>query len=720
MKTLCSVSFLLLIVTLIPQTLFAQKTISGTVSSKNGTIPGANIWIQDTFDGSSSDAAGRFSFVTKKADSLVIVVSALGYAPFQMVLKDQFQNLQLKLQPKVSQLNAVTITSGSIDISDKASAVVMKPIDVLTTAGAVGDITGALNTLPGTATIANDGRLFVRGGDASETAIFFDGLRVGNAYGTATANLPTRNRFNPALFKGTFFSTGGYSAEYGDALSSVLVLETVDKPVRNQTDISLMTVGGAVSTTLAGEKQSVTADLAYQDLTPYQDLVKQDFDWEKAPKSYSGQVVYRHKWGEDGLVKTFVQLSESKLVLWQNQPGDDSRGQRIGIDNAFAFGNASYTKPINEKWLATGGVSVSLNDDQFAIDTNRYQNRENLFHVKQKFTHYLSDAFKIKMGTETFIRTYEENDKIQDLSRGFDDERIAVFSEAEWFVNTQVTIRGGLRGGYNLTTGSTRLEPRLAVAYQPYPEGTISGAAGLFSQVQDANILVASPGMAEASAAHFQIGFQHNQDGRIFRAEAYHKPYSQLAVQKASQEQVSETPFSASGSGVAKGFDIFYRDRKSIANTDFWVTYSYVHSRRQFGQFTTQVQPSFAPEHNLSVVGKYWIGKLKSQPGATLTVNSGFTYDNPNLPGEMESTSLGFTSLSINWSYLMKPNLIIHFSCTNITGRDNIFGYKYASQANEDGVFASEALRQPAPRFIFLGVFWTLSSDKKANQLNNL
>ncbi len=711
----------LLLLLLLPGRSLAQTHISGTVAAKSGeTIPGANLWIKDTFDGGSSDADGNFAFITHQADSLILVISAIGFEQTTLVLSGQSTSLSIVLKPKVSQLNAVTITSGSIDISDKASAVVMKPIDILTTAGSVGDITGALNTLPGTATVANDGRLFVRGGDASETAIFFDGLRVGSAYGTATANLPTRNRFNPALFKGTFFSTGGYSAEYGDALSSVLVLETIDEPVRNQTDISLMTVGAAVSSTFVGEEQSITADVSYMNLSPYQELVKQEFDWEEAPKSLSGQVVYRHKLGTDGLVKAFVQLSESQLVLWQKLPGDDSRGQRTGITNKFAFANASYKKPINAKWLSEGGVSGSFNNDQFAIDTNKYQNTENLIHIKQKFTHYISDALKVRMGAETFIRNYEEKDLLSGLSRGFDDERVAVFTEAEWFVNTKITLRGGLRGAYNFMSNEGRVEPRLAAAYRPYPEGTLSAAVGTFSQVQGQSILAVSPQIEEATAVHFQVGFQHEQQGRIFRAEAYHKPYAGLPLQTFPTQGSAESVFEDAGKGVARGFDIFYRDRKTFANTDFWVTYSFVHSRRQYGTFTQQVQPSFAPEHNVSVVGKYWIAKWKSQPGATLSLNSGFTYDNPNIAGEMESTSPGFASLSVNWSYLLKPNLIIHFSCSNVTGRDNTFGNTYAAQPNEQGVYASEPLTQPAPRFIFVGVFWTISSDKKANQLNNL
>jgi hypothetical protein len=102
--------------------------------------------------------------------------------------------------------------------------------------------------------VGNDGRLFVRGGDATETAIFIDGLKVGNAFGTTASNVPTRTRFNPNLFKGSFFSTGGYSAEYGQALSSALALNTVDFPVRNQGDISIMSVGRGYTQTLAGKK----------------------------------------------------------------------------------------------------------------------------------------------------------------------------------------------------------------------------------------------------------------------------------------------------------------------------------------------------------------------------------------------------------------------------------------------------------------------------------
>jgi hypothetical protein len=57
-----------------------------------------------------------------------------------------------------------------------------------------------------------------------------DGILVAQPYGATTNNLPTEDDFL-LLFSGISFSTG-YSAEYGEALSSVLLLNTQDEPIR--------------------------------------------------------------------------------------------------------------------------------------------------------------------------------------------------------------------------------------------------------------------------------------------------------------------------------------------------------------------------------------------------------------------------------------------------------------------------------------------------------
>jgi hypothetical protein len=55
-----------------------------------------------------------------------------------------------------------------------------------------------------------------------------------------------------------------------------------------------------------------------------------------------------------------------------------------------------------------------------------------------------------------------------------------------------------------------------------------------------------------------------------------------------------------------------------------------------------------------------------------------------------------------------------------VLGFDNVFGYEFSNTPDGNGVYASRAIRQPAPRFLFLGIFITLSKEKSINQLPTL
>src|SRR5690606_30586834 len=219
--------------------LFAQSTVSGTVTdAKNNPIEGANVYIQGTYDGASTDREGKFSFESYEEGTQTLVVSMLSFEPhYEVGDVSYFKNLSIKLVESINSLSGVTLTAGTFEAGDNSKVSVLKPLDIVTTAGAAGDFVGALQTLPGTSTVNEDGRLFVRGGTAGETQVFIDGLRVFQPFNATANNIPTRGRFSPFLFKGITFSTGGYSAEYGQALSSVLLLNTTDVPDQEKTDI---------------------------------------------------------------------------------------------------------------------------------------------------------------------------------------------------------------------------------------------------------------------------------------------------------------------------------------------------------------------------------------------------------------------------------------------------------------------------------------------------
>lgn len=697
--------------------LLAQNTnISGLVqSSKGETIPGANIYLKDTYDGSSSDANGTYQFSTSETGDQILIISAIGFKPFEKLVNCQGQDLKIdvKLKAAINVLNAVSISAGAMEASDEKRSVVVKPLDIVTTAGALGSIEGALSTLPGTATVGSDGRLFVRGGDASETAIFFDGLRVGNAYGTSTAGVPTRSRFSPILFKGTFFSTGGYSAEYGQALSSALVLNTIDQPIRDQTDISLMTVGGGISHTKVKGKQSFTGSVNYTDLKPYQAIVPQDFDWERAPNTFSGEFLYRNKISKNGLLKAFFSHQNSGFDIWQAQPGQDGRGVNVDIKNVYNYANVSLKEKLADKWTMNAGIAYSGNLDKISLDTLKVDRKTDLAHLKFKADHFASDRFKLSLGGELISHVYSETLTEVDATRDYTDHLSSAFVEGDYYFSDAFVIRAGLRAENNSLNQQFHINPRLSAAYKFSQTSQMSLAYGQFYQPQAKEQKILVNDLEDAMATHYIANYQFVKQGHTFRVEAFRKDYDHLL-------RTIDGNRTADGDGYAQGFDLFYRDNISFQGWDYWLTYSYVDSKRTFSRFQTAVQPSFAPTHSASIVAKRFVQKLKSQIGGSWVWNNGLTYDNPNLEGEQESRTKAFSNLSLSWSYLPRQNLIIHFACTNVLGRDNIFGYQYSDSPDGNGNFASLPVAQGAKRFFFIGVFITLSKDKSANQLNNL
>ncbi|MGB0176523.1 MAG: TonB-dependent receptor [Owenweeksia sp.] len=706
---------LILCISIISFSGLAQTSINGTVTDNDGKVlPGANVYLKDSYDGASTNADGNYRFRTSLEGTQVLVISAVGFYTFEKEIEcngtEITQNTRLKAA--ISKLNAVNITAGAMEASDEKRSVVVKPLDIVTTSGALGDIVGALNTLPGTSTIGNDGRLFVRGGDATETAIFFDGLRVGNAYGTSTSGVPTRTRFSPMLFKGTFFSTGGYSAEYGQALSSALVLNTVDMPIRTQTDISLMTVGGSVSHTQTGERTSGTASLGYIDLTPYQSIIPQDFDWGRAPFSFSGEGQVRQKIGKKGLLKAFYSHQLSGLDLWQEVPGLEGRGQQI--DNRYHFGNLSLRQNLSDKWLLEGGGSLSINTDEMSIDSLDLKREADLFHLKVKSTYFHNDRLSVISGGEHFVQHYSEAMPEEGLERSLKGNLSSIFTEMSYFFSSDWAVRAGIRGEADALNNDLYISPRLSAAYKLNQRSQFSAAYGLFNQDAEDNYRILNPDLQHSRAQHYIFNYLYAREGYTLRTELFYKDYDRLVSLPGEENPVN------TGYGQARGFDLFFRDQKTLKNTDYWITYSFVDSERKYASFQEAVQPSYAPRHNLAIVAKHFVSSLKSQLGASWNWNDGLPYHNPNREGVQNSRTAPFSNLSLSWSYLHRQNIILHAAVTNVLGRDNIFGYRYADAPDNEGNYASLPMTQGARRFFFIGLFITLSEDKTANQLNNL
>src|SRR5690606_8954932 len=150
----------------------------------------------------------------------------------------------------------------------------------------------------------------------------------------------TRGRYSPFLFDGITFSTGGYSAEYGQALSSVLLLNTIDEVDQNKTEIGIMTLGGGIGNTKKWTKSSLSVNASYVNLAPYIALFPDRNDWKKPFQSTSGEAVYRRHF-DQGLVKLYAAFDTSNFELTQKDI-NYSEGIHYNLNNRNLYFNGSY------------------------------------------------------------------------------------------------------------------------------------------------------------------------------------------------------------------------------------------------------------------------------------------------------------------------------------------------------------------------------------------
>ncbi|KOS06031.1 TonB-dependent receptor [Flavobacterium akiainvivens] len=700
----------------------AQTTISGKVTNDKGApLAAANVYIDGTYDGATTAEDGTFSFETTETGMRTLIITFLSHEDFsQAVTIEEYKPQTFVMRENVNTLDTVVISAGTFSAGDNSKVSALKPLDIVTTAGSAGDIVAALQTLPGVNTVGESGRLFVRGGEADETQTFVDGIRVAQPYNATANNIPTRGRFSPFLFKGMTFSTGGYSAEYGEALSSVLLMNTVEEPDMEQTDIALMTVGLGIGNTQKWDKSSLSFNAAYTDLKPYQLAIPQNVKWHRPYRSFAGETVYRYKLNS-GMIKLYAAFDHADLSLDQ----DDVNLQApvlVDMKNDNFYINSSYKGSVGNFLTLQTGVAYGYSANKIGLDQDRVNNAENSAHLKLKLTKTFSNRFKLAVGGDYFITDFNEDYKEAtgfNFNSGYYNGIAAGYAEADIVFSRDFALKAGVRSSYSQVVGEGTLEPRAALAYKAGKNGQFSLAYGNFTQTPGQGYLKYSQNFDYEKTAHYILNYLYNTDGLMLRAELYYKDYTDL-VKYNTAMPVYNSIYSNMGSGYAKGLDVMWRDSRTFKNLEYWVSYSYIDSERDYRNYEYAVTPSFVAKHNASIVTKYWVNSLRSQLGVTYSYNSGRPYDNPNEQLFMNSMTKSYNNLSLSWAYLLSQQKILYFSVSNVMGSDNVFGYTYANNPDANGFYNRQAVTQPADRFFFVGFFWTISSDKKRNQLENL
>ncbi len=692
--------------------LVAQVTLTGTVLDNDGLpLTGANVFIKGTYDGASTDTSGHFRFRTTATGKQILSASFIGFsmAEKEIDLSVPVDPVQIRMDLQPGEINPVMVTAGAFETGDLKRPIVLKPMDIATTPSAVGDIYGTLTTLPGTQFVGDEGGLYVRGGEGYETKTFIDGMQVERPFLSKMPDLPTRSRFSPVLFKGTAFSTGGFSAEYGDALSSVINLNTVGLAEETKSGFMIMSVGANVSHSQRWKRGSAAGTLQYINMKPYYSLFKQNMEWEKDPVQSDGTLLIRQQRGKYGILKIFGTFNLSKSALLYSYGGDTAGASHIGLQNRNYYVNAIYSDVLSRNWTIKAGLAGTGDFTRTGINTDRLDENLKGIHQRVTLTGEWNDKVSLKIGEEaswySLNRNYMAVGLEQQYHTGLTIQDYALYLEPEISLNNHLVFRPGLRSEYSSLNDQWNLMPRFSLAYRITGYSQVSLAYGLFRQRPENQYLLYNDDLEPEKATHFILNYQYEANDRIFRVELYRKWYDNL-VKYASEYNPDPFTYNNQGSGYAQGIDLFWRDSKTVKNLDYWISYSYIDTKRNYRNFRKELVPSFVSPHMLSVVMKYFFSRANTFAGLTYMHASPKTCYNPAVAVTSGDQTKAYNDLSANILIIrpfLKSYCAILLNVNNVFGFNNVFGYNYPTGPDAGGNYTRYPIKPQSKRFFMLG-----------------
>jgi hypothetical protein len=691
----------------------AQSIVNGKVTDQQGSsLPGVSIYILNTLDGASADANGNYSITTTEKGNHVLVVSMIGYETINrpIVLENKSYEFNFKLKEAVSELDEVVISAGTIEATNDRKVAVLRPLDIVTTAGAAGDIIGAIQTLPGTTRVGEQTGLFVRGGDASEAAVIIDGMVVQNFFTSDVPGVAQRSRFSPFQFKGTSFSSGGYSVRYGQALSSVLELNTNDMPSKGSLNAGLSMAGAFASVAKLFKNNSLELTGSYTNVAPFYKLANTNFDFYKAPEGGTGSVRWVFKNGDKSIFKLLA--SGGGFSSGTEIPDFANAGAkyRFGLKNQNLYLNSSYLLNVNARLHSYSAISFSTNEDNNNFGSSQSKTNEWRLQARTEIGYELNSKMNLLIGTE--LQRFAMERSFDTFQSSFYETQSAIYTELEWKPKRWLGIKSGVRGEHSLLLDQSAISPRISAALKTGKNSQISMASGIFYQNPNNRYLIAGKRPDLQQAVHYIANYQWITDKQTFRIEGYYKSYNNLVRElnvpyNANTYRFVTADINNSGNGYAQGIDIFWRDKKLIKNLDYWISYSLLDTKRLFENFPTEATPSFISNHNLNVIAKYFIQSIKLNVAATYTYASGRPYYNPTDSKFLDGRAPHYENLSLNISYITnikKVFAVFYIGVDNVLDRHNVYGYRYAADGQPFPI------EPPLYRSVFAGMNFSLSA----------
>ena len=644
---------LLLSISLFTTIAYSQTgNIRGFVYDKNSAEPimFCNVILKGTTIGASTDINGMYNISKVLVGDYTLMVTYIGYDTSTVNItlkKGKVITQNLEISESSVKLNEVRISAERSEMKTEVKAAAIKitkqDMEMIPNIGGEPDLAQYMQVIPGVVFTGDQGgQLYIRGGSPIQNKVLLDGMTIYSPF----HSIGLFSVFDTDIIRNTDVYTGGFSAEYGGRISSIMDIKTIDGNKKE--------FGGKVSANTFGSKLFVEGPLlgngkssfVFSGKTSYLDksseiLYKEPilyFDDKGLPYSYTDLYGKFSLHGNNGSKINVFGFNFQDKVNYEGISELNWTSQGIGSEFILIPGNSPV---LIEGNFAYSSYDISLDEEASPLRKSGIDG----FNMGFDFT-YFQPKGKIKYGFDihgfsTDFTTYNSvNSKIEQKENT---------SEFSAYINYQFnTTRFIIEPGFRLQKYTLGIspEPRLGMKYIASDRLRFKVSSGYYSQnilstTSDRDVvnlfsgIISSPeeipDQADGNpyknkfqkARHLIAGVEYDISRRIdFQIEGYIKDFTQLTNINRNMTSNADDEFIIEN-GVAKGVDALLKFKSK--KLYIWAVYSIGIITRNDGEKT--YNPHFDRRHNMNFVTSYKFGKNDSwKADMRWNLGSGFPF----------------------------------------------------------------------------------------------
>ncbi|MEQ8908075.1 MAG: TonB-dependent receptor [Vicingaceae bacterium] len=615
-----------------------------------------NVFLEGTTYGTSTDDNGYFNLSRIPLGSYTVLATSIGFdtarAEVKLEKAGQIVDEKLFVSESSIQIETVTISAekqeAQTNVKMSVTKLTPKEIKKMPSIGGDPDLAQYLQVLPGVVFTGDQGgQLYIRGGSPIQNKVLLDGMVIYNPF----HSIGLFSTFDTDILRTADVYTGGFAAEYGGRISSIMDIKTRDGNKQR--------FGGKVSTNTFGSKVLMEGPLSkaktrgggsksfiFSAKTSYLDRTSQNIyeyvDTAGLPYSFTdlyGKVSFN---GSNGSKVSFFGFNFNDQVDFENVAGFE--WDQFGGGTNFVLIPARSTVLIDGT-IAYSNYEISTQESEETADVRDRRSAINGFNAAMNFSNFKGEN-ESKVGFE-ILGFKTDFSYVNSVDQRIEQVQSTTEIAGYWqykYVFGPVIFEPSFRLHYYASLSAFSPEPRLGFKVNVTDNLRIKGAGGLYSQnllsaTSDRDVVNLFYGFlsgpdnlqdeftdedgstSEVStelqlARHAILGFEYDLMRNVtVNIEGYYKWFNQLtninrnklyednADNAAIPDRLKKDFIVESGDAYGIDFSLEYERKRAR----IWAVYSISRVDRWDGQ--QEYFPIFDRRHNVNLVGSYTFGK---------------------------------------------------------------------------------------------------------------